>query len=57
MPLGDDVDMGVLAGDMTEYWTGADLETLAKEAAISALREDLCNDQVRKGEGLLRPCC
>ena len=57
MPLGDDVDMGVLAGDMTEYWTGADLEALAKEAAISALREDLCNDQVRKGEGLLRPCC
>jgi len=46
MPLGDDVDLRIFAGDMTDNWTGADLEAWSKEAAISALREDLSQEKV-----------
>ena len=40
MPLTKDVDLRALAG-MTYGFVGADLETLAKEAAMSALRSNL----------------
>lgn len=38
MPLAKDVDLGKLA-EITHGFTGADLEALAREAAMSALRE------------------
>jgi len=40
MPLADDVDLEKLA-EMTEGYTGADLEALCREAAMIALREAL----------------
>ncbi len=40
MPLGKDVDLKKLAKE-TEGYTGADLEGLAREAAMLALRDDL----------------
>jgi len=39
MPLGDDVDLEKLA-EMTEGYTGADIEAVCREAALNALRED-----------------
>ncbi len=38
MPLADDVDLEELA-ERTEYYTGADIEAICKEAAILAMRE------------------
>jgi transitional endoplasmic reticulum ATPase len=40
MPLAEDVNISVLA-DMTEGYTGADIEAICREAAINAIREDL----------------
>jgi len=40
MPLAPDVDLSKLA-DMTEGYSGADLEMLCREAALSALRSDI----------------
>ncbi len=40
MPLADDVDLDRLA-EVTEGYTGADLEALVREAGLRALREDL----------------
>ncbi len=40
MPLADDVDLGRIA-DLTEGYTGADLEALVREAGLRALREDI----------------
>ncbi len=39
MPLADDVDLEKLA-EMTEGYTGADIEAVCREAALNALRED-----------------
>ena len=39
MPLTDDVDLGKIA-EMTEYYSGADLQALCREAALNALRRD-----------------
>ena len=40
MPLSNDVDKEELA-DLTEWYVGSDLETLCKEAAMLALREEM----------------
>ena len=40
MPLDDDVDLRKLA-EMTEGYTGADIEAVCREAALIAVREDL----------------
>lgn len=40
MPLAGDVSASALAG-MTEGWTGADVETLCREAGMIALREKI----------------
>jgi len=40
MPLDDDVDLRKLA-EMTEGYTGADIEAVCREAALTAAREDL----------------
>lgn len=40
MPLGDDVELDVLAG-MTHGFVGADLQALCREAALACLRESL----------------
>jgi len=40
MPLDDDVDLRRLA-EMTEGYTGADIEAVCREAALTAAREDL----------------
>ncbi|RZN57843.1 MAG: AAA family ATPase [Candidatus Methanomethylicota archaeon] len=40
MPLAEDVNISVLA-DMTEGYTGADIEAICREAALNAIREDL----------------
>ncbi len=40
MPLAEDVDLERLA-EMTEGYTGADLEALVREAGLRALREDI----------------
>ncbi len=40
MPLADDVDLNRIA-EMTEGYSGADLEALVREAALMALREDI----------------
>lgn len=40
MPLTDDVDISTLA-DRTKNFTGADIESVCREAAILALREDM----------------
>ena len=39
MPLTDDVDIGKIA-EMTEYYSGADLQALCREAALNTLRRD-----------------
>ncbi len=39
MPLGDDVDLGKLA-EMTKGYSGADIEGLCREAAMTAVRKD-----------------
>ncbi|KAJ3092154.1 hypothetical protein HK102_010278 [Quaeritorhiza haematococci] len=42
MTLGTDVDLARLAGeDLTARYTGADLEALCREAALSALRDEM----------------
>jgi transitional endoplasmic reticulum ATPase len=45
MPLADDVDLRKLA-EMTEGYTGADIEALCREAALNAARENLNIDKV-----------
>jgi transitional endoplasmic reticulum ATPase len=45
MPLGDDVDLDILAG-RTEGYTGADLEDLVRRAGLHALRDSLEATQV-----------
>jgi transitional endoplasmic reticulum ATPase len=39
MPIADDVNLGSIA-DSTNGYTGADLSSLCREAAINAMRED-----------------
>ncbi len=46
MPLAEDVDLERIA-EMTEGYSGADLEALCREAALEALREDLNAKEVR----------
>jgi len=45
MPLDDDVDLRKLA-EMTEGYTGADIEAVCREAALTAAREDLKAEKV-----------
>jgi transitional endoplasmic reticulum ATPase len=45
MPLADDVDLRKLA-EMTEGYTGADIEALCREAALNAARENINTDKV-----------
>ena len=40
MPMGSDVKFGTLA-EKTEGYTGADIEAICREAALTALREDM----------------
>ncbi|MGC9309095.1 MAG: CDC48 family AAA ATPase [Candidatus Nanoarchaeia archaeon] len=47
MPLAKDVSLTKLA-EQTEGYTGADLEALAREAAMLSLREDLDSKSVKK---------
>ncbi|HMF29825.1 MAG TPA: AAA family ATPase, partial [Candidatus Lokiarchaeia archaeon] len=47
MPLGDDVDIDDLAA-ITPGFTGADIETMCREAAIRALRADIHADIIHK---------
>ena len=47
MPLDKDVDLNKIAEE-TEGYTGADLESLAREAAMLALRDDLEVKTVKK---------
>ncbi len=42
MPLADNVDLDAIAKE-TNYYVGADLENLCREAAMLALREDITN--------------
>jgi transitional endoplasmic reticulum ATPase len=51
MPLGSDTDLGALA-DKTEAWTGAELENLCREAALSALRRDISATEVTQHDFL-----
>ena len=44
LPLADDVNLDVLAKS-TENYTGAEIEAVCKEAAMTALREDLMGAQ------------
>jgi transitional endoplasmic reticulum ATPase len=48
MPLNKDVDLKTLA-DATKLYSGADIQALAREAAMVALREDMENKEVNKG--------
>jgi len=45
MPLADDVDLRRIA-EMTEGYTGADLEAVCREAALAAARENINIDRV-----------
>ncbi len=45
MPLADDVDLRKIA-EMTEGYTGADLEAVCREAALNAARENINIDKV-----------
>ncbi|MCD6235788.1 MAG: CDC48 family AAA ATPase [Thaumarchaeota archaeon] len=45
MPLADDVDLKKIA-ELTEGYTGADLEAVCREAALAAARENLNIDKV-----------
>ena len=47
MPLGKDVDIHKIA-ELTEGYVGADIESLVREAAMLALREDMKASQVTK---------
>jgi len=47
MPLDKDVDLPILA-DTTENYSGADIESLCREAAMLALRENEKSDKVKK---------
>lgn len=46
MPLHKEVDLKELA-NRTEYFSGADIESLCREAAIRALREDIRSKDIR----------
>ncbi len=46
MPLAEDVDLERIA-ELTEGYSGADLEALCREAALEALREDINAKEVR----------
>ena len=46
VPLADDVDLEKIA-ELTEGYSGADLEALVREAALTALREDMNAKYVR----------
>jgi transitional endoplasmic reticulum ATPase len=45
MPLGDDVDLEVIAA-RTDGYTGADLEDIVRRAGLQALRENLDSETV-----------
>jgi transitional endoplasmic reticulum ATPase len=45
MPLGKDVDLGQLAA-LTKYYSGADIESLCREAAMHTLRRDVTAGEV-----------
>jgi transitional endoplasmic reticulum ATPase len=46
MPLSEDVDLDRLAKE-TEFYVGADLEAICREAGMIALREDLDSNIVK----------
>lgn len=46
MPLAKDVNIHLLA-EKTDYFTGADIESLCREAAIRALRENIRTDKIQ----------
>ncbi len=52
MPLAPDVDLGKIA-EMTEFYTGADLKALCREAAMNALRRDPNTEYVTMEDFLL----
>lgn len=43
-PLADDVDLGELAGDPSEGWSGADIDLTCRKASMSAIREFLSGE-------------
>ncbi|NIM44465.1 MAG: CDC48 family AAA ATPase [Nitrososphaeria archaeon] len=45
MPLSEDVDLGALAG-MTKGYSGADIESVCREAALIKLRRDIRSEEV-----------
>jgi transitional endoplasmic reticulum ATPase len=45
MPVGQDVDLNQLA-TVTKYYSGADIESLCREAAMHALRRDVNSREV-----------
>jgi transitional endoplasmic reticulum ATPase len=45
MPLAKDVDLGQLA-TLTKYYSGADIESLCREAAMHTLRRDVTSREV-----------
>ena len=47
MPLAKNVNLGEIA-KKTDGYTGADLEAVAREAGMLALREDMKAEQVKK---------
>ncbi len=49
MPLADDVDLTALA-ELTERFTGADLEDLVRRAGLQALKRSLDSDKVTKAD-------
>ena len=49
MPIADDVDLTNLA-KKTEMFSGADIESLCREAAILALRKDIHADTIYKSQ-------
>lgn len=49
MPLAKDVDIDVLV-DKTEGYVGADIESLAREAAILSLRKDMSSKEVKMAD-------
>eukprot|EP00249_Psilotum_nudum_P013911 c24580_g1_i2 orf=49-387(+) len=59
MKLGDDVNLTEIASD-TEYFTGAELAGICREAAMLALRENISADTVfmhhfKEARSLIRP--
>ena len=47
MPLDKDIDLEEFS-EKTEGYTGADIESLCREAAMLALREDINTEKVKK---------